>query len=386
VKKSLRTLVSFAFATFLIASSPIGVCAKTTFSSENKPPKPQPIAAKKRPTPAPKEGPRYATRADVLLVADDIAQRRNLDPQWVRHTVAQARYMPAIAQAITPPAVGTPKNWVLYRSRFVEPVRIKAGVKFWQANRATLERAERETGVPAQIIVGIVGVETIYGQHTGNYRVIDALCTLAFDFPTAHPRARERAAFFLSELEAYLALTQRTGADPLALRGSYAGAMGLPQFMPSSWNKYAVDFDGDKRIDLFHSADDVIGSVANYFRAFNWKPGMPTHYPLQFDRQTLDMASLMAPDILPTSTPAAFAAKGVVLEGPALQHPGPLALIELQNGATAPLYLAGTENFYTITRYNWSSYYALAVIELGQEVAAAVAVADLLVDRSKAQK
>jgi membrane-bound lytic murein transglycosylase B len=319
-----------------------------------------------------------------MQLADDIAQRRNLDPQWVRQTMGQARYMPGIAQAATPPAVGTPKNWALYRSRFIEPIRIKAGVKFWQANRAGLERAERETGVPAQIIVGVIGVETIYGQHTGNYRVIDALCTLAFDFPTAHPRASQRAAFFLSELEAYLALTQRTGADPLALRGSYAGAMGLPQFMPSSWNKYAVDFDGDKRVDLFHSADDVIGSVANYFKAFNWKPGMPTHYPLAFDRQTLDMPTLMAPDILPTFTPAAFVAKGVVLEGPALEHPGPLALIELQNGANAPLYLAGTENFYTITRYNWSSYYALAVIELGQEVAAAVALADLVVDRSKA--
>jgi membrane-bound lytic murein transglycosylase B len=148
--------------------------------------------------------------------------------------------------------------------------------------------------------------------------------------------------------------------------------------MPSSWNKYAVDFDGDARVDLFHSQADVIGSVANYFKAFRWQLGVPTHYPVQFNMQTLDMPSLMAPDILPTFTPAHFTAKGGVLQANAMQHTGLLALIELQNGAQAPLYLAGTENFYTITRYNWSSYYALAVIELGQEVAAAVAVANTL--------
>lgn len=313
-----------------------------------------------------------------MRVADDIAQRNNLDPQWVRNAIGHAHYTAAVARAIAPPPVGTPKNWTVYRSRFIDPVRITAGVAFWQANRDALQRAQEQTGVPPEIIVGVVGVETIYGQQVGTYRVIDALCTLAFDFPTAHPKAAARSAYFLSELEAYLNLTQRTGADPLALRGSYAGAMGLPQFMPSSWNKYAIDFDGDARVDLFHSAADVIGSVANYFKAFRWQPGMPTHYAMQFNMQALDLPGLMAPDILPTFTPSAFAAKGGVLQGEALEHPGLLALIELQNGAQAPLYLAGTENFYTITRYNWSSYYALAVIELGQEVAAAVAVADTL--------
>ncbi|WP_420805929.1 lytic murein transglycosylase B [Rhodoferax saidenbachensis] len=321
-------------------------------------------------------GPLYATRPEVMQLADTIAERRLLDPDWVRHALAHARYMPAIARAITPPPVGTVKNWAVYRSRFIDQVRIKAGVKFWLANQETLARAERETGVPAAIIVGIVGVETIYGQQTGGYRVIDALCTLAFDFPKEHPRAKDRSAFFRAELESYLSLTQRTGTDPLALRGSYAGAMGLPQFMPSSWDKYAVDFDGDGRIDLFHSPADVIGSVANYFRAFRWQPGMPTHYPVGFDAAKLDKAALLAPDILPTFTTATFAAKGAVLQGAALNHTGPLALVELQNGEAEPLYIAGTENFYAITRYNWSSYYALAVIELGEAVAAAIAATE----------
>jgi membrane-bound lytic murein transglycosylase B len=251
-------------------------------------------------------------------------------------------------------------------------VRINAGVKFWQANREALDRAEKEYGVPAEIIVGIIGVETIYGQQVGTFRVIDALATLTFDFPAAHPRARERREFFQGELEQYLSLTSRTSTDPLSLRGSFAGAMGLPQFMPSSWVKYAVDFDGDGKVDLFNSPADVIGSVANYFKAFNWQPGMPTHYPVTFDISRLDMDALMAPDILPTFSVASFMAKGAVLEGAALEHKGPLALIELQNAGAEPTYVAGTENFYAITRYNWSSYYAMAVIELGREVAKAM--------------
>jgi membrane-bound lytic murein transglycosylase B len=300
------------------------------------------------------------------------AAKHTVDTKWVRHAVGHAHFMPSIARAATPPPVGMPKNWDLYRSRFIDPVRISAGVKFWTANETTLLRAQQETGVPADIIVGIIGVETIYGAQTGNYRVIDALCTLAFDFPAEHPRASDRAAFFQRELEAYLLLTRKTGTDPLVLKGSYAGAMGLPQFMPSSWNKFAVDFDGDGRVDLFHSPADVIGSVANYFKAFHWQPGIPTHYPVQFDMSKLDRAALLAPDIKPTFTPEAFAAKGVVLDAQGQQHAGLLALVELQNGADAPLYLAGTDNFYAITRYNWSSYYAMAVIELGQEVRAAM--------------
>ena len=316
--------------------------------------------------------PLYATRPDVMARVDGIAQRRGIDPQWVRNALGQARFVASIAKASTPPPVGTPKNWGVYRSRFIDAHRTNAGVKFWEANREALARAEQETGVPPEIVVGIVGVETIYGEQTGTYRVIDALSTLAFDFPKEHPRAEKRAAFFLSELEAYLSLTHSTGTDPLALRGSYAGAMGLPQFMPSSWKRYAIDFDGDGRVDLFHSASDVIGSVANYFKAFGWKRGMPTHYATTLNAVGEDRAALLAPDILPTFTPEEYVRRGATLDDAALRHTGPLALVELQNGAQAPQYLAGTENFYAITRYNWSSYYALAVIELGQAVAAAV--------------
>ena len=318
----------------------------------------------------------YANRAEAMQMADDIAARRDMDVEWVRAAIGQARQLPQVSRLMQPAPKGTHKNWRVYRSRFIDPIRIKAGVRFWQANAAVLEQAEKEFGVPAEIIVGIIGVETIYGRDTGTFRVMDALTTLTFDFPASHPRAAERQAFFKGELEHFLSLTYRTSTDPLSLKGSYAGAMGLPQFMPSSWVKFAIDFDGDGKVDLFNSPADVIGSVANYFKAFQWQLGMPTHYPVSFDTSKLDMDALMAPDILPTFSVASFTAKGAVLEGAALQHTGPLALVELQNGDPAvagnePIYVAGTENFYAITRYNWSSYYALSVIDLGREVARA---------------
>jgi membrane-bound lytic murein transglycosylase B len=310
----------------------------------------------------------YATNEEAMRWADEIAERDALDPDWVRRAVGRAQFLPVVAKLVQPPPAGTQKNWHVYRSRFIDATRIAAGVKFWQDNEATLQRAEMEYGVPPEIIVGIVGVETIYGQQMGNFRVIDALATLAFNFPQSHPRAAERATYFRNELEAFLVLESGQHADPLAPLGSYAGAMGMPQFMPSSLRQWAVDFDGDGRIDLAHSPGDVIGSVANYFKSYGWQPGMPTHYPVKFDDARLDKEALLAPDILPTFSVASFLAKGAVLEGAALEHKGPLALVELQNGDEPPDYVAGTENFYVITRYNWSSYYAMAVIELGREV------------------
>jgi len=348
---------------FLFAITLIAACAGFTWAKESKHPKKRPASAATAAT-----GPLYATRPEVMLFADDLAARRDLDPAWVKSAIGQARYSSAVARLMQPAATPLVKNWRVYRSRFIDPIRIAAGVKFWQANQAVLERAEKEYGVPIEIIVGIIGVETIYGRDTGNFRVMDALTTLAFDFPASHPRAKERSAFFKAEIEQFLTLQSRRKADPLKLRGSYAGAMGMPQFMPSSWLKYAVDFDGDGNIDLWHSTADVIGSVANYLKVFNWQPGMPTHYPVSFDTSRLDMDALMAPDILPSFSAASLMAKGALLDAVGAVHAGPLALIELLNGPDTPQYVAGTENFYTITRYNWSSYYAMAVIELGKAV------------------
>ena len=318
-------------------------------------------------TPAPSS---YANHPAARAAADSMAQNSALNRTWVRATLAQARMLPDVVRAVTPAKDPSVRNWQVYRERMVDPVRIEAGVQFWLRNAKTLERAERETGVPASVIVGILGVETIYGKHMGKYRVLDALATLAFDFPASHPKAPARAAYFLQELESFLVWCQATGRDPLTVRGSYAGAMGMAQFMPSSWQKYAVDFDADGRIDLFDNSKDAIGSIANYLAAFGWKAGMPTHYPVQLDATRLDLPALLEKDILPSMSPAQMAERGAILPTQAMQHAGPLALIELVNGNDAtPNYVAGTDNFYVVTRYNWSSFYALSVIELGEAVA-----------------
>lgn len=311
----------------------------------------------------------YAGREEVQQFGREVAERHQLDPAWVQEVLAQARHQPSVARLIMPPPVGTPKNWMAYRARFVEPTRIRAGVEFWRQHARWLHLAEQTYGVPAEIVVGIIGVETLYGRHTGNFRVIDALATLAFDFP---PGRRDRSAFFRSELEQLLVLARAEGKDLQTLRGSYAGAMGLPQFMPSSWNKYAVDFDADGRADLHRSPADAIGSVAHYLKQFGWQPGMPTHFAATPPADAAARATLLAPDILPSFTPQEFLAHGAVLEEAARGFGARLALIELENGAEPPSHFAGTPNFYAITRYNWSSYYASAVIELGREVRAAL--------------
>jgi membrane-bound lytic murein transglycosylase B len=349
-----------AFLVLLLA------CALPASTAE--PPKPARGKRVNAEPPAAPRGTPYAGREDALRFAEEVAIRKGLDPQWARNAVSQAQMLPSVARLMQPPPAGTPKNWRVYRSRFIDPIRIGAGVRFWQENQSTLERAEREFGVPAEIIVGIIGVETIYGQQMGTFRVLDALATLSFDFPASHPRVGERTQYFRGELEQFLALHGTAGTDPTRPRGSYAGAMGMPQFMPTSLARWGVDYDGDKAIDLVRSTPDVIGSVANYFKGYGWVTGMPTHYPVGFDPAKLDLDALLAPDILPTFSVASFVAKGAVLEGEALQHKGPLALIELQNGTDPRTYVAGTENFYVITRYNWSSYYAMSVIELGREV------------------
>jgi membrane-bound lytic murein transglycosylase B len=338
------------------------------------------FAAKPQPDDAP-DAVTYGRRDDVIAFGAELAERRGLDAAWVQSALQRARFVPSVAKFIMPPPAGAAKNWALYRSRFVEPVRIRAGVAFWRANEKWLLQAEEVYGVPPEIVVGIVGVETIYGQQMGNFRVIDALATLAFDFPVGR---KDRSAFFRDELENFFVLCQSEAADPLQLRGSFAGAMGMPQFMPSSFNKYAVDMDGDGHVDLRGSAADVIGSVAHYLAEFGWRRALPTRFEVAVPVETIDRALLLAPDILPTFTLAEFAERGAQIEPAALATDvrldaaggagiGKLALVELQNGDAAPSYVAGTSNFYAVTRYNWSSYYALAVIELGEAVAREVA-------------
>lgn len=319
----------------------------------------------------PSLGDYYSNHEAAMRFADTLAAKNQLDAETVRAVLGQARFSPSAQRLMRPSEAGFFKNWRVYRSRFVEPIRINAGLRFWRQNRDALERAETEFGVPVEVILGIIGVETIYGRDMGSFRVIDTLATLAFDFPKTEKR--DRSAFFQDELATFLLLQLKNQADPFEVRGSYAGAIGMGQFMPSSIRSFAVDYDGDGVIDLSHSATDVIGSVANYFKSYGWKRGAVATFNIQFDPQTLDLDHLLAPDILPTFRPAQMQAKGVILPPTAEQYPGPLALIELMNGDPAVAgnekeYLAGTENFYTITRYNQSSYYAMAVLDLGAAI------------------
>ncbi|MEY4122392.1 MAG: lytic murein transglycosylase [Pseudomonadota bacterium] len=318
------------------------------------------------------QGAAYGKTHQVMALAEDLAHKHALPKAWVAEQLSQAKFLKGVPKLVLPPPVNTPKNWRAYRERFIETRRIEAGTQFWQTYESALTRAEQTYGVPAEMIVGIIGVETFYGQNMGSYRVLDALTTLTLNFPSSHPRAAERQTFFQSELGNFLA--QAYKASDVSATGSFAGAMGWPQFMPSSVTKFAVDFDGDGKIDLRNSPVDAIGSVANYFKMFGWQTGMPTHYPVSFDEARLDKPTLLAPDILPTFSVSSFTDKGVVLDESAKKHNGSLALVELFNGNDAPSYVAGTENFYVVTRYNWSSYYALAVIELGQAVKANRAV------------
>ena len=315
-----------------------------------------------------KPKPTWGHTPEVQQLAQTLAQSHGLPVQWTQKQLSQAHVLSQVRQLVLPPATPTSKNWMAYRDRFIEPRRIEAGLKFWREHAAALRRAEQTYGVPSEMVVGIIGVETYYGRHMGKFSVLDVLTTLSLDFPTEHPRAAERQAFFQDELGHFLRQT-RQGASIKRL-GSYAGAMGWPQFMPSSWSKYAVDFDGDGKIDLQNSPVDAIGSVAHYFAGFGWKTGMPTHFAVDVSDPKVDLATLTAPDIVPTFSAARMAELGAKLDAPGQAFQGPLALIELQNGGETPTYVAGTPNFYVVTRYNWSSYYAMAVIELGQAVKA----------------
>ena len=310
----------------------------------------------------------FAQWKDVAAFIDQMTERHGFDRGELESVFKRIRYVDTAIQLVKPAPPGKPKNWRAYRARFVEPVRINAGVEFWNAHAETLARAEERYGVPAEIIVGIIGVETIYGRNTGSFRVLDALTTLAFDYP-ATPNRDVRMNFFRGEVENALLLARESGIDPFSLFGSYAGAVGLPQFMPGSIRRYAVDFDSDGRIDLRNSTVDAIGSVANFLVEHGWKTGEPTVFPATVAAAEPGRGWEM---FIGQGLEAKFRldelkAAGVI---PAVEPPAdlPYGLVDLQNGTEPTEYWLGASNFFAITRYNRSFFYAMSVIDLGRAV------------------
>lgn len=283
----------------------------------------------------------------------------------------QARYIEAARQLMRPAPAGKPKNWKAYRARFVEPYRIEAGVAFWDKYADALAKTEQEYGVPPEIIVGLIGVETIFGKQTGSFRVMDVLTTLAFDYPDT-PTRDARMQFFRGELENMLLMSREASLDPFVFKGSYAGAIGWPQFMPGSIRKYAVDFDGDGKINLTDSPVDAIGSVAHYLAVHGWKRNLPVAFPatLVVSEKSEQLstalgkglqASYQLQDLKAIATTASSDAPTNI----------PYGLVDLQNGNDATEYWFATENFYAITLYNRSYFYAMSVYDLGRVIAAA---------------
>lgn len=296
-----------------------------------------------------------AGRADVQDFIREMSRKHRFDPETLRAVFSRAQDQPKIIEAITRPAEAKP--WRDYRRIFLTERRIEGGVAFWQTHAGALARAEREYGVPAEIIVAIIGVETLYGGNTGSWRVLEALATLGFDYP-------RRADFFRRELEEYLLLTREEGIDPLSLKGSYAGAMGLPQFIPSSYRAYAVDFDGDRHRDLWSNPVDAIGSVANYLARHRWQAGEPVAAPARVDGQAYK--AVLAGELKPSLSLGQLAQRGVTWETAAKADEQAI-LLEL-DGEAGPEHWLGFNNFYAITRYNHSPLYAMAVYQLSREI------------------
>lgn len=307
---------------------------------------------------------------------DLMVTRHGFDKAQLETTFDQVRYVERSIQLIKPAPPGKPKNWKAYRARFVESVRIDAGIAFWDANIDALERAEKQFGVPAEIIVGLIGVETIYGRHTGNFRVMDALTTLAFAYPDT-PTRLARMDFFKSELENILLLSRDFSLDPFSFKGSYAGAIGLPQFMPSSIRSYAVDFDSDGKIDLQTSPVDAIGSIANYLALHGWRKGMPTAFPATLVNFEADPEKFTAAlnTALSQGLKASYSFEALKFIATTASQDAPLhlmyGLVDLQNGEDPTEYWLATENFFALTQYNRSYFYAMSVIDLGKVIAQA---------------
>ncbi|SNS37432.1 membrane-bound lytic murein transglycosylase B [Noviherbaspirillum humi] len=316
----------------------------------------------------PSEFANFVQWKEVSDFIDQMVSRHGFTRSELEATFGKIRYIDSAIQLMKPAPPGKPKNWRAYRARFVEPVRINAGVAFWDTHAEALARAEQTYGVPAEIIVGIIGVETVYGRNTGNFRVLDAITTLAFDYPNTPTRAA-RMSFFRGELENTLLLSRDTGIDPFSLLGSYAGAIGWPQFMPGSVRKFAVDFDGDGKVDLRGSPVDAIGSVANFLAEHGWKRGQPVAFPTTLNETpgSRNWEMFIAQGLEAKFTLAELRAAGV---NPSMPVPEdlPYGLVDLQNGGEQTDYWLATDNFFAITQYNRSFFYAMSVLELGRAV------------------
>lgn len=300
----------------------------------------------------------YADHHEAQRFIEDMRARHDFDTAELQSTLARAPHEPRVIRLITPPArKGAPRSWQGYRSRFLDRTRIEGGTRFWREHEAELARAEQQFGVPAEVIVAIIGVETLYGRNTGNFETLSALATLAFDYPP-------RAELFRRELESLLLLAREQGRDPASYSGSYAGALGYPQFLPSSVRAYAVDFDANGRIDFESNPVDAIGSVANYLHAHGWQPGAPVAERARIAPQA-DVATLVAAGIEPALAPETLTRQGVsALDGDA---PAALAtLVDLETPGEETEFWLGYRNFYVITRYNRSSFYAMSVFELAE--------------------
>lgn len=300
--------------------------------------------------------PHFADRSEVQEFIVDVAARHDFSTEELTELFRKAAFRQDILDAMSRPAERRP--WHEYRPIFITGKRISDGVEFRHAHREILARAEETFGVPPEIVTAIIGVETSYGRSAGRHRVLDSLATLAFDYP-------RRAEFFRSELEAYLVLSREERFDPLSIKGSYAGAMGKPQFIPSSYRSYAVDFDGDDRRDLLGNVADAIGSVANYLKMHGWKPGAPVASRAIVTGE--GWRELAQNGIRPHTPVDRLADAGVRAEDP-LPGDALATLVELEAGDGVEVWVA-LDNFYVITRYNRSALYAMAVYQLADEIA-----------------